>query len=300
MVDTKSASLSNGQRAKLPAIFPWPIDSLVIPEKGCGLGNPLTTNAKNMAEPFREQVGYWIFKRDVVSGALVLPGKATIGYFRTGEDEIAPASSAVPWLQNLATCNLFQNGTPVTRDNLFAMLAMGIGIGRPFALVKDEAGVIQNKRSYAPWVDSYGERARDLLWSTVGMAANFRDAACSFEFGNISNYPPVAGQVGGPTVRAGAGFGVMSMLPIPRGPVYLGAQDQQNQVAIVATTTPEDLVLDQDAMIPTVSDIAVPMHVLAYGDFGPWCGVCAPSSEDIDALVSKRVEAAMVAAGLKK
>ena len=266
MIQTK-AGLSS-QQARIPAMFPWPCDGLYIPEKGYGLGNPLSTSPKNVAQPWREQIGYWVFNRDALTGSLTLKAASSVAYFTSGEDEPPPATQALPWVQNVAGTNLFQKGAPVTRDNLFAAIAFGVSVGRPFALVKDEAGAIQQKRSYAPWVDSYGQRARDLVWSNIGFSVTFRDAACNFELGGIEAYPPHAGQYGGDTVRAGGGFGVMGMLPVCRGPVYLGAVDEVNQATLLATSSDEDLILDQDGMIATVGDLVVPIRIYAYGDFG--------------------------------
>jgi len=301
-IETAMAMLKgSGATSKLPAMFPWPVDSFQIPEKGYGLGNPLSTMAKNLAQPFREQIGYFIFRRDAITGDLVLPGSSSAAYFQTGEGEPPPASFALAsFRQNLATTNLFSKGAPTSRDNLFAMLALGVQIGRPFGIKRDESGGYEPKRLFCPWTDSYGQRARDLLWTSLGSQVVYRDAACSFEMGNISNYVPAGGQTGGETVRANGGFGVLSMLPINRGPVYLGANDEQNQATILFTSVEEDIVLCNDSLAKTVDDLAVPVHAIAYGDFGPWCGPCAPSAEDIDAIVRKRVDAAMMAAGLAK
>jgi len=283
---------SNGATCRIPAMFPWPLDSMKIPDKGYGLGNPLSTSPKNVAQPWREQVGYWVFVRDIATGDLVLPGGSTIGYFQTGEQEAPPASKALPnFVQNLATTNLFKKGAPVTRDNLFAMIAMGIAIGRPFGVSQAEDGTLGKQRLYCPWADSYGARARDAMWISHGYSVQFRDAACNFELGNAANYPPAGGQTGAETVRAGGGFGVMGMLPIARGPVYLGAVDESNQAIIVATSTEEDIVLCNDALAKTEGALVVPTMVTAYGDFGPWCGPCAPSNDDIEALVEKRMGA---------
>ena len=294
-------AINSGQKCRLPAMFPWPCDSLAIPQKGYGLGNPMQTSAKNLAQPWREQIGYWVFERDAASGDLVLPGGSEIPYFTSGEGEPPPASKALPsFRQNLAGTNLFNKGGPVTRDYLFAAIAFGVSIGRPFALRTTEGGVITPERHYAPWTDQYGQRARDLLWSNSGFNVTFQDQACSFELGSIESYPPHAGQYGGDTVRAGGGFGVIGMLPVCRGPVYLGAVDESNKATIVAKASEEDMILDQDALAPTVDTLVVPMRLWAYGDFGPWCGPCAPTSDDIEAMVAKRVNAAMIAAGLTK
>lgn len=301
LVKGGNGSTTAQRKAYLPPIFPWDMGTdLIVPVNGCGLGNPMMTNAKNMAEPFREQVGLVVFTRDAVTGNLVLPGSSVVNFFTTGEGE--PVASNVPlplFLQNVAVTNLFRGGTPVTRDNLFAMVAMGVGVGRPFALHATEpGGGFAAERHFSPWTDSYGQRIRDAFWTLFGFSVSFRDAACNFELGTPSNYVPAGGQYGADTVRAGGGFGVLGMLPILRGPVYLGAQDEQNQATITMTSVEEDVILDQDDEIPTVDALAVPVLVTGYGDYGAWCGPCGPNMDDIDAAVLKRMPALLAAMGV--
>lgn len=288
------AATAIGMKCELPAIFPWPCQTL-IPKKGYGLGNPLSGMlSKNAAEPWVEQYAYVVFTNDGaggVGGSFDLAGGMVIDMFTTGDTEAPPSNVPLPFIQNRATTNLFKKGAPVPRENLFAAIAMGVAIGRPFGLAC-EADVILPERLYCPWVDSYGQRARDLLFDVLGLGVAYKDGSCNVELGNISNYTPMSAPYGGDVVRLNGGMGVLSMTPICRGPVYLGATDDVSQATVQLTGIKEAITLCVDSDLePGTCKLVVPIHVWAYGSYGPWCGECSQTPEEIDAQVDKRVQA---------
>ena len=77
----------------------------------------------------------------------------------------------------------------------------------------------------------------------------------------------------------------MGMIPILRGPIYLGSQVTSNQATFFLTSPKEDITVESDPNQPTVSAVAVPIILTAYGDFGNWCGPCAPDTDQITANV---------------
>lgn len=279
----------------LPRMYPWPCDSLDVPKKGYGLGNPLDTNLKTMAEPWREQLGFFVFTRDAVTGDLVLAGDSNVAFMTTGEDEPPPSNIPLPFVNTLAWTNNYAKGAPTPRDMLFAAIALAVEIGRPIGLRKNELGAYTNVLRFDPWLDQYGQRMRDLLYFHLGMQVIYRDQSCNFELGGVRNYPPLAGIRGGDYTTTGSGFGVAAKIPVCRGPIYFGAQDESNQARILMTSPAEDIILGSDGLARTVEDVAVPVFLTALGDAGPWCGPCAPSEEEISAQVDKRVAAQMSA-----
>ena len=281
-----------GAKVRLPAIFPWPLGKLVVPTKGCGLGDPMNTSLKNMAQPWREQIGMWVFKNDG-AGNLILPSGAALGYFQNGTGGDVPATENLGWTANIADTNLLQDSIVVPQNFLFAGVAVGFSIGRPFGLEPASGGTYPKKKHYAAWTDSYGARARDLLWSNLGFSVNYKDTACSFELGTPELYPPHAGQYGGDTVRAGGGFGLLGMLPVDRGPIYIGSKEDSTSATIAGFGPNESLNLDADPDVPVTTgySLAVPVRVIVYGDYGPWCGPCAPTDEEIEDKVNARVQA---------
>lgn len=284
-------------QAKVPPMFPWPLGSLIVPPKGYGLGNPITTLDRDQAMPFRDQVGLFVF--DNAAGVLTLAANSFVDYFAAGESEDVPASNGFAGITaSFADTNLFPGGAPVPRDSLFAAVSIGVTIGRPFILAAVGVG-----REYPEWLSesktagqSYAEMAREILFDSLALEVRYQDATQNFPLGALSHYPDAAGTYGPNVTRINGGFGVMSMLPILRGPVYLGASDEVNQATLRVTSIKQDLILSAQTVVAT-KDVFVPVRLTAYGDSGPWCGPCAPSAEDIDALVAARVDAALARLG---
>jgi thiol-disulfide isomerase/thioredoxin len=294
MANQFTSAQSNGgvtTRAKVPNVFPWPLGNMIVPAKGCGLGDPTTANVRNQAMPWRDQVGYWIFRRDGATGALSMPAGTQVLYFASGDGEEPPGNESLTgWGQNISDTNLFAKGAPVTRDSLFACVAMGVTIGRPFSIPGSPGSY--TSRDYPAWVDDggYADRARELIAENVGLAVTYRDSACNFDLGAIANYVPAGGLTGGSVVRPNNGYGIMSMLPILRGPVYMGAVDEANQATFTASfSAAKNVTIASNPAAATVTDLAVPVRLTAYGDFGPWCGPCAPTEEELEQLVEAMV-----------
>jgi hypothetical protein len=287
-----NVDMKGGAKVRLPAIFPWPLGKLVVPQKGCGLGDPMSTSLKNMSQPWREQIGVFVFENDG-SENLILSAGSTVNYFANGSGGAVPSNVNLGWVANIGDTNLLQDSIVVPQNFLFAGVAIGFSIGRPFGLEPASGGVYPKKKHYAAWSDSYGARARDLLWSNLGFSVAYKDTACNFELGAPELYPPHAGQYGGDTVRAGGGFGLLGMLPVDRGPIYIGSKEDSTSATITGTSTLEDLRLDldADAPVPTDYSLGVPVRTIVYGDYGPWCGPCAPTDEEINDKVQAGIQA---------
>lgn len=282
--------------AKIPPIYPWPMGNLLVPRSGYGLGNPTTTLERNQAMPWRDQVGLWQFTN--AAGVLTLAAGSNVGYFLNGYQEAIPGTTSTGLTASMADTNLYGGGATVPRDYLFAAVAFGVTVGRPFVITGGKRHYPELLYPESPTAgQSYAAILRELMFESLSLRVEYKDSTSSFDLGNISHYPPADGVYGNGSPRLNGGFGVMSMIPILRGPVYLGAQDEVNQPTIIMKSVAQDLVVDAQTVVAT-ADVWVPVRLTAYGDSGPWCGPCAPTQEDIDAIVNARVNAALAARGM--
>lgn len=270
-----------GQKFKSSVLLPFPSEADVVPTRGFGLdldGGP----DRNAAENWRYQTGFLQFTYS--GGMWSLAANTTLPLWQKGQGDavtIIPGTGVTAWNMTRSETDLYKGGAPVPRDYVFRIRSIGFALGAPFIMPPEGSAYFVKDA-----VLHYGETLLTRLWDVLGVQLSFNEEACSYELGLAQFHAMPAGKVSANEkhFRAGAGMGVMGMLPL-RGSVWAGARDEANQLTVNVTSPAIGLAFEENPAYPVGEDIFVPVTFQAYGQSYISCppAVCAPANGGLTA-----------------
>lgn len=272
---------------------PYRVDGQIAGDLMWGYGScdPSFRDAKTGLVNHRYDTGFITGTRAAGPPATVtFTAGNSVQLFTAGETD--PGSDAgFTTLANkgLTRTNLFTQGAPVDRGELFVSIGMAIELQRPCYFVT--ASQAQN---YAPEFDAYDDQLRELVGNNVGCVFSYGNSACQYEMGPLMHWGGHYGAYG-PVVSNG------NVIPGSFHPFraenVIAAQAESKQLTITLTIGQGGFILTEGASALNLAGalIGVPVRVSLIGypiceSDKRLCGFGQASSSngasDMDAIVA--------------
>ncbi len=181
-----------------------------------------------------------------------------------GED---PAPAGFPAGGPTADADLtdcFGSGTPVDLGQMFVVTGLCVNVARPYDFE------LATFKSFVPWTDNggYDARAREAVLMDLLIEFTYGNTACKYRLGNPGHWADMGGPTGPVVSNGRPTAGVY--LPL-RAATVINARDQSRKLTVNIRVGSLGIALLQDAIVPTVSDLFVPIQMKLMGY--PICAV---------------------------
>lgn len=204
-----------------------------------------------------------MFKFTLAAGPgsdLVLAPESQVQLFTKGVGE-SGADAGMGDFGNLtdADTDAYRQGALARKGNVFGVQAIGFTPEMPLARAQN------NAQSYPAWLanPTYIDRLVSSVFDQASVIIQFADDKCQYELGVLGRWPASDGLGHSRTPTNAYPQGLANMIPF-RVVNWTGARDDSDQMNVFVTV-PRGIVIGNDAINPTQSDVYVPFRMEMLG-----------------------------------
>ena len=239
----------------------------------------LLRTTRSRLQPFRYASAWLLFSRDAGTGDLVRVANAntplklwTKGFGEAGLD------AGVPRSLTLAETDALQDGSIVDDGQRYIVEGLGVEMGDPFVFAQiGEAPPYVLENQNPPWLDEYSDRLQRKVMESTVLKINHGSSGggCEARLGPLSMWPACAHPGSAVTESSGLA-GRFTYFAYPDVTFGLSSTTKLN----MDVSTEFNVRVQNNATMPTVSDVFVPIRVLLWG----WPECIGPARMNIESL----------------